>query len=410
MIFGKKLLHFNVLFCGAEWRTRTADPRITNALLYQLSQFGKANSKRTVPFVKSDAKVLLFFVLTTTFREIFCKFARKMKKTPREGDKNVAKMKKGMRKSWSVLLTCLLLIVGVAGVNYLWACGNGVDKLPSEVNGTVAVVSSAERNAAYAEQEAAEADWAEEERRREEVPSEGLSQVPYENLEQPAPLVHGEEMLLFKSQFIISYNIQNLCPNYVCWSLTPDRAKGRVHRSNNFHGDPAMGESSRVETFDYNGSGYDRGHMCPAGDNKNTEKAMDESFCMTNMCPQSHDLNMGAWNDLEMQCRSWARNYGTLYICCGPIFDDKEPKKVGSRRSMRIAVPDRFFKVILTLGRVPKAIGFIYPNRACSGDMRDYAVSVDKVERETGMDFFYQLDDKQEKQLEKECNPAAWGI
>ena len=217
-------------------------------------------------------------------------------------------------------------------------------------------------------------------------------------------------MLLFKSQFIISYNVNNLCPNYVCWSLTPERVNGKVKRSNNFHADAAMSSHVRVDFFDYNGSGYDRGHMCPAGDNKNTEKAMDESFCMTNMCPQSHNLNVGAWNDLEIQCRSWARNYGTLYICCGPIFDSKEPKRVGTRRNMRIAVPDRFFKVVLALGRVPKAIGFIYPNRSCGGDMRDYAVSVDQVEKVTGMDFFYQLDDKQEKQLEKECAPAAWGI
>ena len=137
---------------------------------------------------------------------------------------------------------------------------------------------------------------------------------------------------------------------------------------------------------------------------------MDESFCMTNICPQNHNLNVGLWNDLEIQCRSWAKNYGTVYICCGPIFDNNNPKTIGQRRNMRIAVPDRFFKVVLTMGRVPKAIGFIFPNKACSGDMRDYAVSVDKVEREANMDFFFQLDDKQEKQLEKECNPAAWGI
>ncbi len=318
---------------------------------------------------------------------------------------------KEKKKSVSILLTCLVLIVAVAGINQLWACGNGKDKLPSEMNEGGASETSAERNAMFAAQEAEEAEWEEEEREREKLlESEGGVSVPYEKLEQPAELKNVDEMLLFKSQFIISYNISNLCPNYVCWSLTSKRAQGRVKRSNNFHGDPAMNESSRVETFDYNGSGYDRGHMCPAGDNKNTEKAMDESFCMTNMCPQSHGLNIGAWNDLEVQCRSWAKDYGTLYICCGPIFSSKEPKTVGSRRNMRIAVPDSFFKVILTLGRVPKAIGFIYPNRSCEGDMRDYAVSVDEVEKVVGMDFFYQLDDKQERQLERECNPATWGI
>ncbi|GEM_PF-3523111 len=65
---------------GAEWRTRTADPRITNALLYQLSQFGKTNVKNVMPFVKSDAKVVLFFIIATNFIEIFLKFARKKRK------------------------------------------------------------------------------------------------------------------------------------------------------------------------------------------------------------------------------------------------------------------------------------------------------------------------------------------
>lgn len=312
------------------------------------------------------------------------------------------------KKSYSILGTCVVLIFVVLGMNNLWACVNGGDRLPSEVNDALPVESSAERNAAYKAQEEEEALEAESEEMEE--PGVGLSQLPYENLEQPDELHNTPEFLIFKTQFIISYNMRNHCPNYVCWALTSERVKGKVQRSNNFHADPAVGEGAGVETFDYNGSGYDRGHMCPAGDNKNTETAMDESFCMTNICPQNHGLNTNAWNDLEVQCRSWARNYGTLYICCGPIFDSKTPKTFGHRKNLKIAVPDRFFKVILSLGRVPKAIGFIYPNRDCGGDMRDYAVSVAQVERVTGMNFFFQLDDKQEKELEKECNPAAWGI
>lgn len=318
---------------------------------------------------------------------------------------------KPIRKPLSILLTCLVLTGLVAGINQLWACKG--DRLPSEVNGVVVSASSAERNAAFAaqEMEAAAASDANDGYHETEAEREAeLAITPYENLEQPDALTGRQEFLLFKSQFIISYDVNRFCPHYVCWSLTPNRVNGRVQRSNNFHGDPVMNEKTKVETYDYNGSGYDRGHMCPAGDNKNTNKAMDESFCMTNICPQNHNLNVGLWNDLEIQCRSWAKNYGTVYICCGPIFDNNNPKTIGQRRNMRIAVPDRFFKVVLTLGRVPKAIGFIFPNKVCSGDMRDYAVSVDKVEREANMDFFFQLDDKQEKQLEKECNPAAWGI
>ena len=228
--------------------------------------------------------------------------------------------------------------------------------------------------------------------------------------ELPARLTDRPEQILHRQSFTISYNKTTKAPNWVAWHLTKNHTYGRIQRETYaFDEDPGV-SAPRATLDDYYNSRYDRGHMCPAGDNKNNIKAMDESFSMTNMCPQNHDLNTGAWNDLEVQCRSWAKNYGTVYICCGPIFDNNNPKRIGRRKNVKIAVPDRFFKVVMTMGRVPKAIGFIYPNKACSGDMRDYAVSVDQVEKVTGMDFFYLLDDNLEAEAERVCNPAAWGI
>lgn len=284
------------------------------------------------------------------------------------------------KNSKSILFTCLALVVAVAGIDCVWAMVQA-EPAVAALHGEVSLPMA-----------------------------KATTQSEAKSYERPRKLCNTEETLLYKSQFIISYNGTTRCPNYVCWSLTSSRAKGRVRRSNNFHADNAVGERSRVDAYDYSGSGYDRGHMCPAGDNKNSIKAMDESFCMTNICPQNHQLNIDAWNELGVLCRSWAKDYGTVYICCGPIFDQTTPITIGRRKDMKVAVPDRFFKVVLTLGRVPKAMGFIYPNRPCFGDVRDYAVSVDNVENETGMDFFYQLDDKLERRLEAECNPAAWGI
>ena len=103
------------------------------------------------------------------------------------------------------------------------------------------------------------------------------------------------------------------------------------------------------------------------------------------------------------------KNYKKIYIASGPIYDSPRPRWIG-KNGRRIAVPDRFFKVVLMMGRVPKAIGFIYPNQNVGGDMRDYAVSVNKIEKITGFDFFQQLDDRIENKVEDECNPAAWGI
>ncbi|MCR5312809.1 MAG: DNA/RNA non-specific endonuclease [Bacteroidaceae bacterium] len=250
------------------------------------------------------------------------------------------------------------------------------------------------------------ADYVEDEKMEEH----GLSRIPYENLEQPGPLTTQNEIILFKNQYIISYNMRYKNPNYVAWHLTKARIKGKARRKDVFEGDDALNSSSKVETYDYNGSGYDRGHMCPAGDNKNDQEAMDQTFMMSNVCPQNHDLNSGGWNELEILCREWVRDYSDLFIVCGPIYDSNNPKTIGKRKNIKIAVPDRFFKVILMMESKPKAIGFIYPNEDATKDMREYCVSVDKVEKITGIDFFPNLDDDIEKKVEKECNPSAWGL
>lgn len=229
-------------------------------------------------------------------------------------------------------------------------------------------------------------------------------------LEIPAKLEDRPEVILYRKSYTASYNVETLCPNYVAWHLTDQRISGDAVRDNKFRGDESVPEQYRVETSDYSRSGYDRGHMCPAGDCKNSEEFMAESFLMTNMCPQGHNLNAGDWRELEEQCREWVSAYGEVFIACGPVFDSERPKKIGRRKEYRISVPDRFFKVVLMMGRIPKAIGFIYPNDDTNLDIRDYAVSVDEVERITGIDFYPSLPDDIEDKVEAECNPGAWGI
>ena len=127
-------------------------------------------------------------------------------------------------------------------------------------------------------------------------------------------------------------------------------------------------------------------------------QAMIESFYMSNICPQVGNLNRGDWNDLEELCRDWADKYGRIYIACGPIFDSKSPKRIGGHK---VAVPDRFFKVILIYNRKnPIALGFIFKNIARSQDLEKYMVTVDSVENVTGMDFFSKLPDEVENRIE----------
>ena len=183
----------------------------------------------------------------------------------------------------------------------------------------------------------------------------------------------------------------------MAWELTRAETEGTEGRKNKFEPDPDLPEP-RAEHSDYTHSGYDRGHMAPAADMKWNKKAMEESFYMSNICPQNRKLNRDDWGDLEEKCRNWAEKYGKAYIVCGPIYDSKSPKRIGKHK---IAVPERFFKAILIYeGKTPIAMGFLFENKAHHQNLRNYLVSVDKIEEETGLDFFSKLPDTIESRIE----------
>lgn len=226
------------------------------------------------------------------------------------------------------------------------------------------------------------------------------AEAPKLNLEIPIytyPGRYEKEIIINRIGYTLSYNQYYKNPNWVAWELTREETKGKADRYDKFMPDPDLPEP-RVVHKDYTKSGYDRGHMAPAADMKWNKKAMIESFYMSNICPQVGNLNRGDWNDLEELCRNWADKYGRIYITCGPIFDSKSPKRIGGHK---VAVPDRFFKVILIYNRKnPIAMGFIFKNTAHSQDIKKYMVTVDSVENVTGMDFFSKLPDEVENRIE----------
>ena len=135
---------------------------------------------------------------------------------------------------------------------------------------------------------------------------------------------------------------------------------------------------------------------------------MSECFYMSNICPQSPTLNRQWWEHLESACRRWARQEGSVYICCGPIFKQERKKKyVGD--AVKVRVPNSFFKVVLSLKEGDeKAIGFIYSNRDSRQPMEEAVVTVDSGERLTGLDFFYQLNPDVQEALESKANLTLW--
>lgn len=213
------------------------------------------------------------------------------------------------------------------------------------------------------------------------------------------------EQILKRTGYVASYNKTNLLPNWVAWHLTAERTEGSAKRSGVDFAEDTEVPEPRATDWDYYNSGYDRGHMCPAADNKWSKKAMEESFLFTNMCPQNGNLNRGDWNEMEMACRKWAKKYGDLYIVCGPILYKGKHKTIGKNK---VVVPEAFFKVVLRTGDDPQAIGFIYKNTSGNRPKDSYVNTVDEVERITGIDFFPSLPDDVEKKVEAECDLGLW--
>lgn len=213
------------------------------------------------------------------------------------------------------------------------------------------------------------------------------------------------EKMLTRKAYVTSYNKQTKCPNWVAWTLTKAHTYGSIQRENErFEEDPDVA-APRATFQDFYNSRYDRGHMCPAGDNKWDEEAMTQSFLLTNICPQNHGLNKEDWNDLEIQCRTWARRYGELTIVCGPLFEDENPRQIGRNR---VTVPSGFFKVVCRMQPTPAAVGFIFTNDGHNQPWRQQAVSVDDVEQRTGFNFFHMLPDDVEDAVEAVRTLDEW--
>ena len=226
-----------------------------------------------------------------------------------------------------------------------------------------------------------------------------VQEADMSGLEIPVINKGKQGQILQRTGYTLSYDSKNKTPQWVAWELTKEETKGKEERSTEFYPDPDV-VGTQVVTYDYSHSGYDRGHMAPAGDMKWNKQAMQESFYMSNICPQDHNLNTKDWNDLEMKTREWARQYGKVYIVCGPIYTGKRNEYIGEHR---VKVPDAFFKVILINDSKKQcALGFLFENEAGENPLEKYLVPVDRIETITGMDFFSALPDKLENQLEAE--------
>jgi endonuclease G len=204
--------------------------------------------------------------------------------------------------------------------------------------------------------------------------------------------------------YSLSYNERYEQANWVYYSLTDSMIlNSSEERTNKFKADPSVSTGS-AKPSDYTKSGYDRGHLCPAGDMGFNATAMQESFLMSNMSPQVPEFNRGIWKELETIVREWAKKEHHIFVVTGPVFKNLK----GSVGLQQVIVPGYFFKVIYNSGELPKMIAFILPNTKSDRPLTDFAVSADEVEQQTGLDFFPQLPDELESKLEAKTDLSGW--
>lgn len=270
-----------------------------------------------------------------------------------------------------------------------------------------------------------------------EIPTEAPTETPAKvniqtiNYEKDAlPQTPGSitSQVIRHRAYSTSYNADYKIPNWSFYELLATETEGRLPRSDEFQPDPSIPSRESSQLTDYRGSGLDRGHMAPSMDFNWDESIENESYYLSNMCPQDHEFNSGIWLDLEHQVRRWARRDSAICVACGPILPRKDKNgrninpvtgkeyNITTIGRSKVLVPEHFFKVILSpFGDHPKAIGFIMPNenvlrRDGNGNapIKDFAVNIDRVEELTGIDFFAILPDDIENKIEKWYEKDDW--
>ena len=208
--------------------------------------------------------------------------------------------------------------------------------------------------------------------------------------------IGGRDIQIRKTPgFVVGYSNARKNAVWVAYHLTEKELRGRVRRSDDFRVDPEISNSS-ASLLDYQSSGFERGHLAPAGDMKWSVSAMSHSFLLSNISPQLRKFNGGSWLDLENAIRAFVRNsFRSVYIVVGPIIEGKF-KTIGHNK---VVVPNHYWKVVYDY-QANDMTAYLLPHNETDLNFKNYVVTVDRLELLTGLNFFSALPDMQENSLE----------
>lgn len=214
------------------------------------------------------------------------------------------------------------------------------------------------------------------------------------------------QQIIHHNGYSLSYSEPHEQAEWVAYELKKSHLSTTNHKRPYFEIDKAV-KTGAASWRNYKGSGYDRGHLCPAGDKRYSKEAHDETFLTSNISPQEHQFNSGIWNKLEQKVRYWARKYDGVFVVTGGVLKG-QMKTIGKED---VSVPNQFYKVLIdNNSEKTKMIAFLMPHKASKKPLYKFVVSVDEIEKLTGIDFFPDLDDALENKLEASSSYKGWSF
>ena len=205
--------------------------------------------------------------------------------------------------------------------------------------------------------------------------------------------------------YSLSYHEEFEQAEWVAYELKKNHLKSHKLKRPYFTQDKSITTLS-ADWRNYKKSGYDRGHLCPAGDRKFSKESYYETFLTSNVSPQKHSFNAGVWNRLEQKVRHWANRYDGVFVVTGGILKKGLPA-IGKEQ---VAVPEYFYKVVLDRSKKHgyKMIGFLMPHEKSDAELASFVVPIDSIEQLTGIDFFPKLNDSIENKIEAKISFKGW--
>lgn len=217
-------------------------------------------------------------------------------------------------------------------------------------------------------------------------------------------LPDSDNQIIHHNTYSLSYNERHEQAEWTAHILRSSDIRDVDYKRPYFEIDD-MVKTGAAHWRNYKKSGYDRGHLVPAGDRRASKKDYEETFLTSNISPQIHEFNAGIWNTLEQKTRYYAKRYGELYVITGSVFKNSKDE-IGTEN---VTVPSAYYKIIYRdTDDGGKLLAFLMPHRKSDESIYNYVTSVDQIEQQTGFDFFAQLPDGLEERLESSKSSRGW--